>query len=394
MKICFITSSIFNHGGIQRVLSILANRLSMQYQVDILCTDDRFVIDRELYKLNSKINVELNSGLMSNDIIDRIVSKVGRVINNKTGLLNNKYLIKILRKSYYTDKMQERFIKYLNAKEYDIVIGVEGDYSLLLGIIADRLKAKTIGWQHNSYDAYFKNPNRYYWNQDELFNTYIKKMDKYIVLTDYDRDMFRENMHIEVNRIYNPLSFVSKNKSKCYNKNVIFVGRLVEKQKGLDLLIKSFKKIVAQEPDWKLLIVGDGPDKQNLINLIAESKLDKNVEIVLFTNEVEKYYLNSSIFVSTSRWEGFGLVITEAMECGVPVIAFSNSGPKEIINKPNENGVLVPCGDTDALAEMMIDLIRNDEKRKNIASEGIARAKDFSIDKIYEEWNKMIQSLK
>ncbi|MBU3180722.1 glycosyltransferase family 4 protein [Clostridium psychrophilum] len=393
MKICFITSSIFNHGGIQRVLSILANRLSLNYQVDILCTDDRLAENREIYNLSPEINVELNSDLMSNNIIHRIISKAGRVINNKTGLLNNKHLITILRKSYCSDKIQHKFIKYLNDKEYDLVIGVEGDYSLLVGIIAERLRAKTIGWQHNSYDAYFKTQNRYYWNQDELYKNYIKKLDQYIVLTDYDKEMFKKNMQLDVTRIYNPLSFVSKNKSKCSSKNILFVGRLVEKQKGLDFLIESFKKVVSKKTDWKLIIVGDGPDKQKLMDLIIESKLEENVEIVPFTSEVEQYYLNSSILISTSRWEGFGLVITEAMECGLPVIAFSNSGPKEIINKPNENGILVPCGDCDELAKKMVDLIEDEEKRNRIASQAIVRAKDFSIIKIYGEWDKMLHNM-
>ena len=393
MKICFITSSIFNHGGIQRVLSILANRLSLSYQVDILCTDVMYAENREIYNLSSEINVELNSELMSNSIIERIISKVGRVINNKTGLLNNKHLISILRKSYCSDKIQHKFVKYLNDKEYDLVVGVEGDYSLLIGIISQQLKAKTIGWQHNSYDAYFKNPNRYYWNQDELYKNYIEKLDQYIVLTDYDKEMFEKNMQLEVTRIYNPLSFVSINKSQCCTKNILFVGRLVEKQKGLDFLIESFKKVVSKKTDWKLIIVGDGPDKQKLMDLIIDAKLEKNVEIVPFTNEVEQYYLNSSIFVSTSRWEGFGLVITEAMECGLPVIAFSNSGPKEIINKPNENGILVSCGDCDELADKIIDLIENEEKRKRIAGQAIVRAKDFSISKIYEEWDKILHNM-
>ncbi|MBM6862067.1 glycosyltransferase, partial [Clostridium saudiense] len=116
--------------------------------------------------------------------------------------------------------------------------------------------------------------------------------------------------------IYNPLSFRSEVKSDCKKNNILFVGRLVKQQKGLDLLIDAFKIIHNKQKDWNLNIVGDGPDKQWLIDKIHKENLINNTKIINVTNNMKKYYLDSSILVSTSRWEGFGLVITEAMECG------------------------------------------------------------------------------
>lgn len=108
-------------------------------------------------------------------------------------------------------------------------------------------------------------------------------------------------------------------------------------------------------------------------------------------DNVKDHYLESSIFVSTSRWEGFGLAITEAMECGLPVVAFDNSGPKEIISKPNINGVLVGNYNINKFADEIISLIENDEKRASMSLESIKRAQDFKIDNIIKQWIKIIE---
>ena len=111
-------------------------------------------------------------------------------------------------------------------------------------------------------------------------------------------------------------------------------------------------------------------------------------------DDVKKYFLESSIFVSTSRWEGFGLVITEAMECGLPVVAFDNSGPKEIINKNEVNGILVPNHDIEIFAEKLFELINNEKKRKSISYNAILRAKDFNVKNIIKEWNNLFEEMK
>jgi glycosyltransferase involved in cell wall biosynthesis len=393
MKVCFLTDTIFNLGGIQRVVSVLASELVTNYDVTILCTNGEYKVNWELYNLNKEVQVAINTKLFKKKFFTKVYSKLLRILNAKNGLLNKKKYLSLLTEAYYPAEIQNRFINYFNSKDYDVIIGVGGDYSLLLGIIADRLKAKTIGWQHNSYDAYFNTPYRYHWKQDELFKVFMKKLDKYIVLTDHDKKLIDEKFMINSQRIYNPLSFNSYKKSNCEEKKLICVGRLVQEQKGLDLLIQAFYQVSLTHNDWILYIVGDGEDKDKINELINNLNLENKIKIKSSTNNVKEYYLHSSILVSSSRWEGFGLVITEAMECGLPVIAFANSGPKEIINKPNENGVLVPCWNIDALAEAMIDLIENKDKRKRIAKEATVRAKDFSISKIYEEWNIMLQNI-
>lgn len=393
MRICFITSTIFNLGGVQRVVSVLASNLSKGNEVDVICTNSDFRINREIYNLNSNVNIKVAPKLLNKKFINKVICKTCQKKNLLSGVFNNSIMNNILTYIYYPNEIQSRFIDYLNTQNYDVIIGVEGYYSLLLGIICYRLNAKTIGWQHNSYDAYLNNKGKYYWNQDELFKKYIRKLDEYIVLTNDDRVKYKERLGIDCKVIYNPLSFECDIKSSCNVKNIIFVGRLMEQQKGLDLLIETFNIVHKVKEDWNLTIVGDGPDKENLINNIKKYNLQNNVILAGQSDNVKEHYLDSSIFVSTSRWEGFGLVITEAMECGLPVAAFDNSGPKEIINKPNINGILVGNHDIAKLANEIIKLIEDDEKRKNMSLESIKRAKDFSADYIIKQWNEIIEKL-
>jgi glycosyltransferase involved in cell wall biosynthesis len=391
MKICFITSTIFNLGGVQRVLSVLASEISKNNKVDVICTDDNFKINREMYNLNSNVNIRFNSQLLNKKFTNKVICRVFQKVNLSTGIFNKLTMNDILTYIYYPSEIQNRFIDYLNVQNYDVVIGVEGYYSLLLGIICDKLNAAAIGWQHNSYDAYLNNKDRYYWKQDELFKEYVPRLNKYVVLTNDDKIKYKERLRIDCEVIYNPLSFECDKKSSCDKKNIIFVGRLMEQQKGLDFLIEAFNKIHKVKEDWILKIVGDGPDKENLINNIKKYNLESSVILVGKSDNVKAYYLDSSIFVSTSRWEGFGLAITEAMECGLPIVSFDNSGPKEIINKPDINGILVENYDVNKLASEIINLIEDDKKRKSMSLESIKRAQDFKVDNIIKQWIKIIE---
>ncbi|MBW6410291.1 glycosyltransferase family 4 protein [Clostridium weizhouense] len=387
MKICFLTGNIFTIGGVQRVLSVIASELSKYHTIDILCTDDNLVIDRKMYNLNQNVNIVNPTGLRNKNIINKVFKGINRI----TGMFNNNILYKVLTEIYFPRKMRKKLTQYLNDNKYDLIIGAEGYYSLLLGLISKEIDAKTIGWQHSSYNAYLNNRYRYYWNQDKLFKEYLHNLDKCIVLTEEDSKLYKEKLNINCDVIYNPLSFQSKIKSKCNDKSIIFVGRLVKQAKGLDLLIKAFSLVNQEKEDWQLKIVGDGPDRKKLIKYIYKYHLENNIILLGKSDNVKKHYLESSIFVSSSRWEGFGLAITEAMECGLPVIAFKNSGPKEIINKNNENGILVPCNDVEKLANTIIELIENRRKREYIAQKSIERAKDFSLKIIIQQWCEFIK---
>lgn len=392
MKICFITGTIFNLGGVQRVLSVVASELSKDYQVTVLCMNTAFKEDRSLYNLSENVKVEIRENLIKpKSFLKKLLCKFIKVV----GIIFNKKLTEDnIRFIYYPSKNElTNIIKYIEENNFDYVIGLEGYYSMIIALISENLNAKTIGWQHNSFDSYFKNKNKYYWGQEALFYKYMPLLDGCIVLTQNDREKYRNLLKINnCTTIYNPLSFKTQRKTNCLNKNILFVGRLIQEQKGLDLLIEVFSLVIKSKPDWKLSIVGDGPDYKKLVNMISEKRLEKSVKIFPNTNKVRDYYVNSSLVLSTSRWEGFGLVITEAMECGVPVVAFDNSGPKEII-EDNINGLLVKHEDVNEMVRKILYLIDNKDIRLNMSRAAIKRAEDFNCDVIIEQWNKYFSTL-
>lgn len=389
-KICFITWNIFDLGGVQRVISVLASELSKQHDIDILCTKEKIKEDRALYNLNENINVIFRPDLMKYSMVGKVKNRILKKINNKYGVIENN--AKLLKDSYYPRIIRKKCVNFINNNNYDIVIASESFFSMVLAIEKSKLNCKVIGWQHNSTYSYFNENNKYFWKRDLLFKKYIGNLDKYVVLTDKDKRELKEKFNIDSIRIYNPLSFQTDEKCTQENKQIISVGRLSIRQKGFDLLLQAFKKVYKNAPDWTLKIVGDGPDKPKIIEMIQKLGLEKSVFIESNISNVKKQYLQASIFVSASRWEGFGLVITEAMECGNVVVAFDNSGPREIITSWKD-GILVERENVDEMADRILDLIENYELRSEISKQGIEKCKSFDVRKIAYEWNNIIEQI-
>lgn len=193
--------------------------------------------------------------------------------------------------------------------------------------------------------------------------------------------------------IYNPLTISNdKNKvSDLRNKKIAFVGRLVIETKGLDYLIEIAKNI---EEDWKVEVAGDGRDKRRFIEMIKKNNLENKIVLkgALGTQELRELYLSSSIFISTSRWEGFGLAVTEAMSFGLPIISFDNSGPREIL-KCGQYGILVEKYNVNKFTENLLILTSDFEKRRKLQKKSLERANDFQIDIIIDKWEKNLKRL-
>lgn len=388
MKICFITYNIFDLGGIQRVTSVIANELSKQHSIKIICTSGINNIDRSIYNLSEEIDVEINENLKRKNIFIKIIYKLLKEINKNTGIFNNKKMINILTEIYYPKKIRERFIKYINDNKFDVVIGVAGEYSLLLGTISDKINAKTIGWQHNSFDAYLRNEKRYFWNQDQLFKNYISNLNEYIVLNDYDKEMFKKEFNIDSKVIYNPKSFISNEKSKVDNKQFLAAGRF-NYQKGFDLLIEAFNLFSKLNSDWNLVLVGEGEEKDKIQNLINKYNLNDRIILKPATDNIKQYFLKSSILLLPSRWEGMPMIVLEALEMGMPTITYNISAIYPLI-KDKKEGIVVTKYDIEKFAEAMNYLANNNEIRKKMSDNCIKKSKEFEISKIINKWNQIL----
>lgn len=394
MKICILTDNVFKLGGIERVVTIIANEFAKEGKtVDIWCCErTKIKENRELYGLNDKVSYKDIGYFDNRKLSTKVFSFFVRTINCKTNFFNKKKYIKQLTKAYYGKEVEERFINSLNKENYDIIIGTNHRYSMLLGIISDRIKAKTVGWEHGTYDAFLNSKGEFVWHQDKMFKNHMANLNKIVVLTSLDREKYMKNLKLNTEVISNPLTFRTKIKANLNSKNILFIGRL-DFDKRPQLAIEAFKELVHKYKEWNLIFVGEGPYKEMLENRIKELNLSNNIILKPKTNKVVDYYLNSSILINTSKWESFSLVTLEAMECGVPVIAFDNQGPREIIKENWKNGVLVSNGDLEELENSLKILMESYEKRKEIAENAQKRVKDFYKENIIEKWNKLLSEI-
>ena len=253
-------------------------------------------------------------------------------------------------------------------------------------------------------------PSQVYWTSslsDRINRYLIKKLyphcDKIIAISEGVKSDLILNFNISKDMIiviYNPIDIDDvKNKAQEKNqhmwfednsiKTIISVGRL-EKQKNHALLIKAFNKVILRFPNTRLMILGEGSERNNLENLIKELDLMSKVELSGLQNNPFSFLSRAYMFAFSSNFEGFGNVIIEAMVCGCPVISTDcQSGPGEIIAH-NKSGLLVPVGDQEAMSQAIISLLENQKLRKTLITEAYSRAQDFRLDKIIEQYYKTI----
>lgn len=225
--------------------------------------------------------------------------------------------------------------------------------------------------------------------QDEKI---ARRFDKFVVLTNEDRKYWGAIPNIEV--ISNAAMPMGDNLSDGSVKRVIAVGRL-DYQKGFDRLIQAWQIVQEHEPfkDWELDIFGQGEWQEMLQQMIDKVGLSHNTHINQPTNAIGKEYANSSLIVMTSNYEGFGMVLVEAMACGVPAIAFDcKCGPKDIIDN-GINGLLVKDGDITGLAEAMMKLMANKDYRKLLSNNARKVTDIYSEEAVMNKWIKLFTSL-
>ena len=393
MKICIWVTKIFDLGGTKRVVTLLANELVKEHDVTIMTYEDRFREDRTMYHLSEDIKVDF----IDNDMfVNRhhtpafcfrfLVKK----LNERYGIFNKKCFNSLLAEAIFPKKTREKWVEYLNAQDYDIII-TTASLSLRLGMLAPKLNAKTIGWQHNCYDGYLHVPNVVFWKQECLLQEYLPKLGRYIVLSDYDKRDYMEKLGIDTEVKINPRSFVSEKKCDPHSKRFLMATRFVY-AKGLDLMLDSFEEFAREDDEWELDIIGAGELFDKIVADAKKRHLDERVHFIGYTNEPEKYYLGSSIFLLPSRWEGWPMVIMEAFEFGLPVIAY-HMGAMDLIIDDGKTGFLPEAFDSHKFAQAMLKLAHDDDLRKQMSANAIAKSGDFAIAKAVKEWNDLFHRL-
>ena len=388
MKVAIITENPFSMGGAERAIINLANMLSEHNNVFLIYTEDGKKPDESYFAIDSKIQV-----LRPKEIIGlgkgNLIKKLGRYINKKFLGINNLLFLEWL---YITNQELRKFSEYVNDNNFDIVITPQAKKTVYLGAIKDSVNCICIGWQHSSYSAYFETKHRYYWNQQQLIKKYFKKLDACVVLTDADERAYKDKLEVDTKRIYNSLSILQIKKKKNDVPIVLWVGRMENYVKRLDLLFEIALNVL-KKVECEFWIVGDGPDKGEFTKFVEQKHLTNNIKLFGATNSIEKYYSNANILVSTSRWEGFGFTLIEAMSYGIPIVSFKNSGPEEIVGE-SDAGVLIEKYNLQEFENSLVHLLSNESIRTEKGQAALQRSHDFAYIKIQKEWECLINELK
>lgn len=378
MKITYLINSLKNPGGMERVLVNKANYFveKFGYEVFIITTDQNG--EENFYKLNKNVQC--------------INLKINYFEDFKKSFLYR--IIPFLQKQRLHKKLLEKKLLELKS-DFVISLGCEDTY-FLPKIKDNSLKIREFHFGKNFRKEYVKSFSRGKLYKLKAYidtlkeEKLVEKYHKIILLTKEDLKLWKNNKKLKV--IYNSISRIPEFSSNCKNKKIISVGRL-DGQKGYDSLIETWKKVIEKNKDWTLEVYGEGIDKKSLEKKIKKYNLEKNFLLKGITDRIEEKYYESSIYVMSSRYEGFGMVLIEAMANGLPVVSFDClSGPRDIINN-NIDGYLVKSGDTEALAEKLLDLMENEEKRKKFGQEAKKNILRFSEDKIMKEWKELFEDL-
>lgn len=381
-KICFLTDSIFSFGGVQRVTAVIAKELAKDYDVTIVTFDKPEQEDASIYDLQeADIHYRFFDYPNTPSWKNRLCK--GYSYLYRKILPQNRFTSNLYAHSSFPSEKRNALANELKQGNYDIIIGVHAPLAIRLAACKQQLKGiKLIGWIHNSHQALFGERSTYIGPELRKHYEYqLEKLDKTIVLCQADAHQY----HIKTEVIYNPLTLVPGAPSQGTSKKFLAVGRFSHQHKGFDLLIKAFALFAKNNSEWTLDIVGEGPEEGLYKKLIAEYDMGNRIQLHPFTNNIQDYYSEAQIYVLSSRWEGFGLVLVEAMAHGLPVISSDLPTSKEIMG---DFALYFENGNIEQLAQQLDAATRLDWKKKS--AEALKIAERFNIDSIISQWKTII----
>lgn len=377
MKIAYCIPALYFPGGMERVLTLKANYLACQgHDIHIVITDGG---DKEPY-----FPLEQSVKIHQLDIDFEEPYKHSFFVHI---YLYQKRMLRLKKRlNACLSQIQPDITVSLLRRDINVINKMK-DGSIKIGEIHfDRMHYRNFNhpWLPSMLNSYIQ---RRWMNAlvDKL-----QKLSKFVVLTYEDLTSWPELKNVVV--IPNPTSFFPDEVSEGTNKEVIAVGRYVM-QKGFDRLIPAWRMVVDKHPDWILKIYGDGWMRKQLQSQIEELGLSGKCFLEHTVSDINKKYQESSIFVLSSRFEGFGLVIVEAMACGVPVVAYAcHCGPRDIITE-GVDGLLVNEGDIDELAQGINHLIEDADLRREMGENARLKAEKYKIENIGKLWIELFESL-
>ncbi|MEQ9909051.1 glycosyltransferase family 4 protein [Pectobacterium odoriferum] len=361
-KILFLVADITASGGIERVITHLASQFAIEGRnVEILSVHRSH--EKIAYPLNDRVEV---------NYVDKKIKPLG-----KPG-------------SFY--KLSSHFLSAIRLnlilfkRRNNIVIANSFPISLI-SFPSVFFNHRNIVVEHVFHG--------YYGNILQTMRGFLYNQYDYVVaLTDRDTALYK-NKNLNATTIPNPLSFKPTHfqNPEQEKKKIVAVGRL-EYQKGFDILINAFSAIEKNIKDgWELDIYGEGSLRGELQNLINAHSLEEIITLKGNVKDLHELYYQYDIFVFSSRFEGFGMVLLEAMSCALPCISFDcPTGPREILNN-GKYGLLCDNENEQELKEKLTLFIKDKSLRAFYSAQSLNRSKDYDISHISQKWNSLFNRL-
>ena len=380
MKILYIINKMTNLAGIERILTCKMNYLSEKTDYSV------FLVTYE--QPNQALSFQINNKIT--------YLPINAPIPQREGMTLYRWI-----KAYISARkvFKREFKHLLENIRPDIVISTGYAYPVL-DIIFDasrQIHAKTIMESHVKGDTV--SMKKYIFNHtlaflfsfwDYYILRKIKKADCVVTLTQEDKEFWRSyTKRIEV--IPNILTITPKKVIDYRTKRIIAAGRYVH-QKGFDLLLEAWHLINKNVSDWHLYIFGN-ENRDPYQKIVDKYHMNDNTHLMGVTKDIEEEFSKSSIFVLSSRFEGFGLVLAEAMSCGLPCVSFDCPyGPRDIITD-REDGILVENGNIEELSKAIEKLMTDEGLRQSMGEKALINVARYDSRNIMNRWEELFSSL-
>jgi glycosyltransferase involved in cell wall biosynthesis len=358
MKICIISTNL-RFGGAERVAATLANGFYDHGHEVVIITN-----------LFEKISYPLRDGITTTNLVS--------TNNNKIKKWSSAFkLARTAAKTY----------------QPDVIIGIMELSSFIAKLSTIGLGTPVIASDHYSFE---RPKNVSYSFSEKLFKFHINKIYNTVtVLTEADKKVIG-NRFKNVTVMPNPLFLETVKEIPKKEKVILAAGRIDGWYvKGFDVLIKAFAKLQGISSEWRLQIAGTGSDKNiaYLKELCIENKVEDSVDFLGFVNDMKSLYQKAAIFVLSSRYEGFGLVLIEAMSQGCAPIACDYKGRQREIIQDESQGLICLPDDVEALAQCMRKMIENSDYRVSVSQKAVKRSEHYSINNIIEKWEILLEQV-
>ncbi|MFQ6341524.1 glycosyltransferase family 4 protein [Campylobacter sp. VTCC 70190] len=353
MKILLVNYDMSVYGGTERVVVNLANSLAKEnHNITIL----------SVYKKNSLLPFSLHENINLHFLYKNTEKWFkSKKITAIKKIINNIIINKIINQWGGVD------------------VVLSNDYQSFIPIL--KLKnTRYVKIIHGNFNVYMQCNNLSYFHD-------------IVILTNKELKQWKER-HQNIHIIPNFLPYIPSQKTDYKQKNILSIGRFTQDDlKGFSRLIDIWKIIQndTRYKEWTLTIVGEGDGQETIQAKIQNNNLEKSIQIKPFTQDIEKEYLNASIYLMCSHYEGFPMVLLEALSFGLPLIAFDiKTGPSDVIDD-EKNGYLIPNNDIFSFAQKTQTLMENKDLRIQMGEKSKQKAiNDFSEKVIMSKWKKIL----